>query len=352
MEFIICMLLASVITGGRFGVDAIHALKGTTPAHLEKARLKAQRQAKAPKGRSSYANGKPRLRDVAAVYWGDAMADAISAHNRRRQEKANGTRVPLKERIKRFGRLLWEPVGEKSAQRPDAQPRPGDTGQQEPPGAADPTNVDNPQPEGVSVALGDERTREPNNAPDPTGVAPRPADRPVTNPYQPLNGNGATSPTTGGAPTGEAVNYETAMAELDQIEAAQREHLDQAMAALQRITEAKQAISNTQATYAPAANAAGSVHEHLTALHLDQETVAQTGTMVDAMPPNRVDEMFAQLELMEVDAQQQVANAEAALAATANARSVLVAKYGDAHHVVQSELAGDSRFLTGTGATT
>lgn len=152
------------------------------------------------------------------------------------------------------------------------------------------------------------------------------------------------------AQSGEAVNYETAMAELDALEAKQQAHLDEAMTALKNIQDAKASISNTRATYRPAVDAAGSIHEHLTALNLDAETIAQTGTIVDAMPPNKVDVMFDQLEAMEVDAQQQVTNAEAALAATDKARQVIVGKYGDAHATVAGELAGDSRFLAAAGA--
>jgi hypothetical protein len=86
VEFLVCMLLASILTGGRGALDIIHAIKGTTPPHVEKARIKAT-ATKTPKGKSDYARGKPGLKDVAAVYWGDAMADAIDLHNRRRERK-------------------------------------------------------------------------------------------------------------------------------------------------------------------------------------------------------------------------------------------------------------------------
>lgn len=78
--------LALLMFLGRLTVDIIATVKGTTPPHVEKARLKAQGP-KPARERSEYAKDKPRLRDVAAVYWGDAMADAIDLHNRRRDEK-------------------------------------------------------------------------------------------------------------------------------------------------------------------------------------------------------------------------------------------------------------------------
>jgi hypothetical protein len=120
VEFLICMLLASILTGGRVASDIVHAVKGTTPPHVEKAHIKAAAAKKPTRtGRSEYAADKPGLKDVFAVHWGDAMTDAINLHNTRRQEKqekrqakAAGTPVPdrpsLPERIKD---LLLQPAG-------------------------------------------------------------------------------------------------------------------------------------------------------------------------------------------------------------------------------------------------
>lgn len=365
MEILVCLLLAAILGGGRIGADIVHAVKGTTPPHLEKARLKAQQQKKTPRERSPYAEGKPRIKDVAAVYWGDAMADAIKAHNRRRAEKAaqraeneravaageEPTRVrpSLKDRAKRWWRLLIDPVGEKPESPATGSTQPSDD--EERPGPASdgrhrrPSDGPVVEPDaGATPSTATEGDKMPITTED---AAQRAKDTRAT-------GETAARATTEGgggvAPTGEAVNYETALAELDRIEEAQRTHLDSTQVALTKVQEAKAAISDSQANYRPAAEAAGSAHQHLSALNLDAETTAHTGTMVDAMPPNRVDEMFAQLEQMEADAQQQVVNAEAALASTDSARRVIVGKYGDAHSTVQGELAGDSRFLAGSGA--
>jgi hypothetical protein len=100
MEFLVCMLLASIITGGRTASNIIHAVKGTTPPHVERARLKAQQKPQ-PKGRSPYADGKPRMRDVAAAFWGDALADAIDLHNRRREAKRERREQPQTEATRR-----------------------------------------------------------------------------------------------------------------------------------------------------------------------------------------------------------------------------------------------------------
>lgn len=460
MEFIVCMLLAALLGGGRIGADIVHAVKGTTPPHVEKARLKAQQQKPSPH-QSPYAGGKPRLKDVAAVYWGDAMADTIAAHDRRRAEKAaqksenvraaaageqpERLRPSVKDRVKRVGRLLVDPVGEKPAptgadSRPRANPKPapGDspgsarTGADLP--AVPPTsgtvkstcprcgaaavlwrglaceecidlqvrrgvgedgfmarlkwmatpdsyrrpgestadydtrlNVEldriaaehNPAPtEGEPMTTGTDSTGGENiNAPHgddlPSAVngrrtgnhaAGQPSPAPPARDFNDIVGSGA------GAPSGEAVNYETTVAELEALIARIREHLDSVTAALVSVQQAKININNSQASYNPAANAAASISEHLPALNVDAETVGHTGTVANAMPPNAVNDMFDRLEAMEQALIEQRANAEAALGSAEQALKTVQEKYGDAHATVAGELSGDSRFLADSAA--
>lgn len=376
MEFIVCMILASIFTGGRIGVDMFHAAKGTTPPHVEKARLKADRERQRlaaqqarvdAKNQPRPAAGKPGLRDVAAVYWGDAMADAIASHDRRRTEKRRqceedksayaGGRKPRKvgpswrERLARLKDVIVN----------GPQPAKAST---EPPRVADVEQVVTDTLDGPRIACdvcgatladasGGHRHPPGSTCPKALPAEPAPPPRPDPVPARPQpSGASSQSPApnppegaTMTAVTGEAVNYETAIIQLDLLAEQQQVHLEHALKALEEIRAAKLAISNTQASYRPAAQAAATVHDALTALGLDSETVANTGTIADAMPPNAVDDMFARLEEMEAAAVQQVANAEAALAATAQARATIVAKYGDAHATVQGELGGDSRFL-------
>ncbi|AEV86846.1 hypothetical protein ACWT_5828 [Actinoplanes sp. SE50] len=130
LEFLVCLLLAALFTGGRFVQDTIATAKGTTPPHVERARIRAEGRARAreaakpEKERSPYAAGKPGLKDVAAVYWGDALQDVIDAHEQRRAEKkaqrqenqaakaenrpARHFRPSLAERVERLAKLLWE----------------------------------------------------------------------------------------------------------------------------------------------------------------------------------------------------------------------------------------------------
>jgi hypothetical protein len=325
----------------RTAVDIAHAVKGTEPPHLVKARMKTQ-AAPSTKERSPYAAGKPRVRDVAAAMWGNALEDVLAASARRRVERAaqhaeneqaaaeNREPRRIRPRLRDRAKRLWALV----------------TGGA--PGPM-PTREQQVEPEAPTATVKQQRTTDEQekpmpDTPSPVGILlglgrpPSPAER--------AEFHGQPAPSAS-APTGEAVNYETAMAELDKLEEAQRAHLEKAQAALDDVRAAKAHISDTQATYRPAAEAATGIHESLTALNLDQETVANTGTIADAMPPNEVDVMFARLEEMEAVAQQQVANAETALAHTDVARKSIVEKYGDAHTTVQGHLSGDSRFLSG-----
>lgn len=154
------------------------------------------------------------------------------------------------------------------------------------------------------------------------------------------------------APTGEAVNYETTVAELEAIAAEQRRQIDAAAACLKSVENAKSHIDGMQDAARTAAEASASVNDHLAALHLDSETLGHVGTAADALPASTVDRLLAQLEEVEATAREYLAGAEAALAATEAALAAVVAKYGDAHATVQGDLGGDARFLDGgAGAT-
>lgn len=171
-------------------------------------------------------------------------------------------------------------------------------------------------------------------------TVPDPADTPTTS-----SGETVT-------PTGEAVNYETAVAELEALEKEQQAHLDSCVAALSHIEGAKTQIDTMQSSYRTSAEAAGSMHEHLAAMNLDGVTLSHTGTIADAMPPNAVDAWFAQLEEMEATAKERRDAAEAALGATQAALGTIQSKYGDAHATVAGELGGNAAFLDSGGTTT
>jgi hypothetical protein len=151
------------------------------------------------------------------------------------------------------------------------------------------------------------------------------------------------------APTGEAVNYETTVNELEKLIHEQRQHLDSCIAAQGCIAAAKGAIGDMQDSYRASSAAAGSTHEHLAAKHLDGVTLAHTGTTADAMPAGAVDSYYDQLEVMEEMARQRREAAEVALHSTEAALANVQAKYGDAHATVAGDLSGDSSFLDSGG---
>lgn len=151
------------------------------------------------------------------------------------------------------------------------------------------------------------------------------------------------------APTGEVVNYETALAEYDnQIRQAQL-HIDAAEAALAAQAEAKASVEAMQATYG--ADAAAATLDSETALNLDGTTVAHSGDVVDSLPVGAVDTLYDATEAIEGHIQTRKAQAEAALASLEAKRAHLIATYGDAHATVAGNLGGDSRFLDSGGGT-
>ena len=171
-----------------------------------------------------------------------------------------------------------------------------------------------------------------------------PVNEPAT-PAQPAQAGGTTMST----PTGEAVNYETTIAELNALAEEQRGHLDQCQAALQAVEAAKAAIGDMQDSYRASAEAAANISDHLAARNLDGVTLANAGTAVDAMPAGKVDEMFDQLEVMEAEAKARLADAEVALGATEENLRHIQATYGDAYETVTGNLGGDSAFLDAGG---
>jgi hypothetical protein len=152
------------------------------------------------------------------------------------------------------------------------------------------------------------------------------------------------------APTGEAVNYETTVAELEAILAKQRDWLDAAIVAEAHATAAKSAIDGIQQGYRDSATATGNVNDHLQALLPgDGETLAHVGTAGDAMPPNQVDLYYAHLEEIEVEARAQKEAAEAAIAATEAALKRIEDEYGEDTAKVAERMNGNPEFLSSGG---
>lgn len=166
----------------------------------------------------------------------------------------------------------------------------------------------------------------------------------------PANSPAPTKEESMSQPTGEAVNYETTVSELQALEGVQTRHLDFCTAAVNAIEQTRAAIDGMQTTYRAAAAAAASMHEHLKAKNLDGGTLGHTGQTVDAMPPTAVDAMYDQLDAMDTMAKQRQQEAEIALASTQAALKHVVATYGEAHAQVAQNLSGDPSFLESAGS--
>lgn len=152
------------------------------------------------------------------------------------------------------------------------------------------------------------------------------------------------------APTGEAVNYETTIAELDALIAYLRQWLEALTVALAKLEEAKNHVSDSQDGYRPAAKAAPSILEHLAALHLDAHTLGLISAIAEAMPASAVDEILALLEEAEAKLKSLRDAAATALEAAEAAKAHVVSQYSAAHETVAGNLSGDSRFVSSGAA--
>jgi hypothetical protein len=149
--------------------------------------------------------------------------------------------------------------------------------------------------------------------------------------------------------TGEAVNYETTVNELEKLIEACRTWLDQVTAALKCCEEAKNAIEDAQSGYKTAASVAASILDHLAAMSLDAHTLGLIGAIKEALPASDVDVVLALLEEAEAKLKTMRDNAAAALDAAQAALAHVVAEYGEEAAKVAGNLGGDPTFLGSGG---
>lgn len=294
------------------------------------------------------------LRDAWNDYWPRRTEALVAARNAKAENP--GGRVSFKQRLRAGVEAVQRSVQAgidkaKAAREPKSAPKP----------RTDPT----PTPLATESGDVDPGTRrmgdhgweewdgtewrpapEPNPAPPPQAApTPAPTAAPATNdPPAPQEG-----PKTMTAPTGEAVNYETTVAELEAQIREQQAHLDQCLAAEQAAETLASAVDGMQCTYRGLSDAAANTHDHLAAQNLDGTTLASTGDTADALPPGRVDEMLDYVEQIKAVAAERRAAAEAALAATTAALDHIQRTYGDAHETVAGNLSGDAGFLHSGG---
>lgn len=151
------------------------------------------------------------------------------------------------------------------------------------------------------------------------------------------------------APTGEAVNYETTVNELNKLIEACRIWLDKVTAALKSCEEAKGHIEDAQSGYRTAAGVAASILDHLAAMHLDATTLGLIGAIKESLPASDVDVVLALLEEAEAKLTEMRDNAATALGAAEAALAHVVAEYGEEANKVAANLGGDPTFLGSGG---
>jgi hypothetical protein len=315
---LVVWLMSKVVTEAR--IDHAYARQGLVSPRLETkygSRDKAAAMV-AKYGPFDY------LRDSWRDYWPRRTAAMVAARDAR---AADGTsRVRFRDRLAAGRDAVTRVV-------------------QPPPAAANPA-LEQPQPQPVF----DPDVPEPDTDPAETEVEATPDPKPKPEPTTPK----PTAPSTnGGSPmtstSGEVVNFETAIAVLDGMIADVRLQIDAARAALDKMADAKTAVDELQQTYQPTAEAAQTKLDHEAALNLDGTTLGYAGTTVDALPPNAVDGLYDQVELVEQMTNDRLVQGEVALAALEAQRAHVVATYGDAHATVAGNLGGDSRFLDSGG---
>lgn len=256
---------------------------------------------------------------------------------------------------KKAGRRLVEPVEPRSATQPVSPPAVSDP----PPAAAN-----NRPDDDVRVCPDCGETLEPvsggwihsGGRPCPAHAQPAAPPQPTLpkQPVPPPHDEAAPTPrrkkpmTTA---TGEAVNYETTVAQLEALIAELRKWLEACIAALDCVEQAKNHITDMQQGYRDSAQIAAGILEHLAAMNLDATTLGLIGAIRDALPASAVDEMLAGLEECEERLKTSKENAATALAAAEAALQHVVAEYGEEAAKVASNLGGDPTFLgSGGGA--
>lgn len=326
---VVTMLMGKAVSNAK--LDHTYAKRGDVSPRL-KAKYGTAAEARRKVGKYGFHN---HLRDAWNDYWPRRTDALLAARNAR---PVDGKRVRLRDRIRAGKNAVND-------QQPTTTPIP--------PATTKPTRStapDAPQPAPRSVLIPTDPAID-----DPPDAGADPATEPATPVVAPdaTPQPAAPEPTHGGntmtAPTGEAVNYETTEAEIAaQITEVQR-RIDADKAALAAMAEVKTAVDVVQQGYQNAATAAQTKLDHLSAMNLDGTTLGHAGTTVDAMPPNAVDGLYDQTEMVEQMIRERLQQDEIALASLEAERAHLVSTYGDAHATVAGNLGGNAEFLHSGG---
>lgn len=189
---------------------------------------------------------------------------------------------------------------------------------------------------------------------DPAAESPRKYSIYVDDEPEPARTTQKAQPsTTGGTmtePTGEATNFNSAIAEIDKLIRLLQVQYDQATVAMRAINAVDAAIDGFQLRQKQIAAAARSLADHLAALNLDSASLGPVLEAAEVLSANDVGEMLEHLEQLRAKVQKVISSCDAAIGALNAARASIVGKYADAANTVEEHLGGDSRFLSGGDA--
>lgn len=286
-------------------IDGIYAARGQ-----DSPRMAAVRQQRAAEGRPARYGAGDYFRDLVADFWEDMRAGreaarATAATDGRRvswRDRWRAARAAMGQARRRIAnsapaRRLIDPVGAVPGPEP-AIPEPK-------PAAPEPTAPVVPPPPVGTIRFTDNGREQWNG----TNWVPFPEPGPESRQQpDPSSTPAHQQEETVTAPTGEAVNLETTLAQLDAI--------DEALQTMDG------SVDVLDAQRAEVASASEMLQASLAAKNLDSETLAGVSALLDYLDPDSVKQMI-----------DKIAGAKAAVAAT---RAHVLATYADAANTVSS----------------
>lgn len=151
------------------------------------------------------------------------------------------------------------------------------------------------------------------------------------------------------APTGEAINYRTTVAELDAMDRQLGQMLDFIQAGVAATRQAADHLDAVESQRRPLAAAAISAKEHLEGMSLDPTTMAGVDSACESLTPNAVGAILEMLESAEKHLLQVLAAIEAAKGGVSASKQNVIGTYGSAADVVE-QTGVNAQFLNSDGS--
>lgn len=194
------------------------------------------------------------------------------------------------------------------------------------------------QPRPAEPAAAANGTKPPDSTTKPDPAEAKPPATPTTT---------SAGGTTMTGPTGEVVNHETHIAELDATIAELRAGIDLCNAVEGTSTTLRGQVDDLQSKYGPVASAAQTRADHLQAMNVDATTTGHAAEGADALDPNAVTRYHDEAENIEAGARSLRDRLERALAAAEAERAEAIRRYADAQDTVNTDLGGNTSYLGG-----